>query len=172
VDLDLEALAVTSGALQGQRFMEPETQTIDGGAGDRMRQGGSRREDTSDCCNTEDRREAVGGLRAQERQRGLVTLEDVLREAADAAGAEAHGRRGAAVDMLAVEEGSREFLCGDAGGGCVGALSQEADFPDRGFLSPFACATEVEGRHHVLTQGAHEISPFVRRMVRLRRKTS
>jgi hypothetical protein len=51
-------------------------------------------------------------------------------------------------------------------------LSEQAYFPDRGFLSPFAFATEVEGRHHVLTQWAHEISPFVRRVVRLRRKTS
>jgi hypothetical protein len=51
-------------------------------------------------------------------------------------------------------------------------LGQQADFPDIGFLGPFALATEVEGRNHVLTQGAHETSPFVRQVIRLRRKTS
>jgi hypothetical protein len=54
----------------------------------------------------------------------------------------------------------------------VGALSAQAYCPDRGFLCPFALAAAVEGRKHLLTQWAHEISPFVRRVVRLRRKTS
>jgi hypothetical protein len=51
-------------------------------------------------------------------------------------------------------------------------LGQQADFPDIGFLGPFALATEVEGRNHLLTQWAHETSPFVRHGIRLRRKTS
>ena len=42
---------------------------------------------------------------------------------------------------------------------------EQADFPDIGFLRPFAFATEVEGRQHLLTQWAHEISPFVRCVV-------
>ena len=54
----------------------------------------------------------------------------------------------------------------------MGALSEQASFPDRGFLSPFACATEVEGHHQVWTPWAHETSPLVRRVVRLRRKTA
>jgi hypothetical protein len=41
-------------------------------------------------------------------------------------------------------------------------LGQQADFPDRGCLSPFALATEVESHQHLLTQWGHELSPFVR----------
>jgi hypothetical protein len=51
----------------------------------------------------------------------------------------------------------------------VGELGQQVDFSDRGFLRPFAFAAEVESRNHLLTQWAHEISPFVRRVVDLRR---
>jgi hypothetical protein len=43
----------------------------------------------------------------------------------------------------------------------VVALRQQVDFADRGFVSPLAFAAEVESRAHVLTQGVHEISPFV-----------
>jgi hypothetical protein len=48
----------------------------------------------------------------------------VLREEADAAVTDAHGRRGEAVDIFAVEEGSLERLFGDAVGGFVVELRQ------------------------------------------------
>jgi hypothetical protein len=170
--MDLEALAVKIGDLQGQGCMEPEAQALDGGEGDLILQGGSRLEDTSDVFHTEDGGETGGGWCAQERQRGPVAFEDVLREEADAAGAEAHRGWGEAIDIFAVQEVSLERLCRDAVGGLVVARSQEADFTDRGCLSPCALATEVESRDHGLTQWGHEISPFVRCVVRLRRKTS
>ena len=65
-----------------------------------------------------------------------------------------------------------QLLFRNAVGGFMVELREQADFPDIGFLGPFAFAAEVESRDHVLTQGAHEISPFVRRVVDLRRKTS
>jgi hypothetical protein len=40
-------------------------------------------------------------------------------------------------------------------------LSQQADFPDIRFLSPFALATELKSGNHLLTQWGHEMSPFV-----------
>ena len=52
-----------------------------------------------------------------------------------------------------------EFLFRDAVGGCVVELSQQTDFPDRGCRAPFAFATELESRDHVLTQWGHEMSP-------------
>jgi hypothetical protein len=170
--MDLEALAVNIGDLQVQGFMEPEAQAIDGGEVDLIMQGGSRLEDTSDFFNTEDGGETVGGLCAQERQRGPVAFEDVLIEEADAAVADAHRGWGEAIDIFAVQSVSLELLFRDAVGGFVVELSQEADFTDIGCLSPCALATEVESRDHVLTQWGHEISPFVRCVVRLRRKTS
>jgi hypothetical protein len=172
MDRALEALAVKSGDRQEEGFMEPQAQTRDGGAGDLMVEGGSRLEDTSDFCNTEDSGERGCGVRAQEREGVPIALEDVWREEADTAGADAHGRWGEAIDLLPVQEGVLQFLCRDTVRGFMGELREQAYFPDRGFLSPFAFATEVEGRNHVLTQWAHEISPFVRRVVRLRRKTS
>jgi hypothetical protein len=91
-----------------------------------------------------------------------ITLEDVLIEEADAAGADAHGRWSQAIDVFAVEEGALQFRCRDAVGGCVVERSQEADFADIRFLGPFALAAEVESRNHVLTQCGHEMAPFVR----------
>ena len=114
----------------------------------------------------------MSGLRTQERQRGPVTLQDVLREEAEATVAEAHGRRGQASDGFAVEEVTLQLLCGDAVGGCVGELGQQADFSDIGCWRPFAFAAEVESRDHLLTQWAHVVSPCVRRVVDWRRKTS
>jgi hypothetical protein len=108
----------------------------------------------------------------QERQRGPVALEDVLREKADAAGADAPRGWGEAVDIFTVQEGALPLLFRNAVGGCVGALGQEADCSDIGVVRPLALAAEVERRNHVLTQGAHVVSPFVRRVVGVRRKTS
>ena len=88
-----------------------------------------------------------------------VALEDVLREAANTAGTETHGGGSETSDVFTVQEVSLEFLFRDAVGCCVIELRQQADFPDRGVLSPFAFAAEVEGRKHVLTQGTHAISP-------------
>ena len=97
---------------------------------------------------------------------------DVLREEAEATGAETHGRWGEAINVFAVQEGVLQRLCGEQVGRFALALSPQASCTDRGVLSPCACATELEGRNHVLTQWAHEIAPCVRRVVRLRRKTS
>jgi len=99
-------------------------------------------------------------------------LEDVLGEEANTPVAEAPGRRGQAIDVFAVQEVTRQLLFREAVGGFVVTLGQQADFPDIGCLGPFALTTEGEGRNHLLTQWAHETSPFVRQVIRLRRKTS
>src|SRR5262249_20202973 len=132
--MDLEALAVNIGDLQVQGCMEPEAQAIDGGAGDLIMPGGRHLEDTADLFHTEDGGETVGGVCAQERQRGPVACEDVLREEAEAAGADAQRGWGEAIDIFAVQEGSLEFPFRDAVRGLVAELSQEADFTDRGCL--------------------------------------
>ena len=172
MDMDLEVLAVHSGDLKEEGFMEPQAQTIDGGEGDLIVEGWSRLEDTADCFNTEDSGEMVCGVRAQEREGVPIAFEDVWREEADTAGADAHGRWGEAIDIFPMQEGVLQVLCRDTVRGCMVELREQAYFPDIGFLRSFAFATEVEGRKHLLTQWAHEISPFVRRVGRLRRKTS
>jgi hypothetical protein len=159
VDMDLEALPVHIGDLQGERFMEPEAQAIDGGEGDLVVQGSGHLEDPPDLLHTEDSGEPVGGLRTQEGEGVPIALEDVLREKADATGADAHGRRSQAIDVFAVQEGRLEFLFGDEGGGFVVELSQQTDFPDIAVLSPFALAAQLKRRNHVLTQWGHEMSP-------------
>jgi hypothetical protein len=173
VDRDLKTGAIDVGDLQEGGFVESESQAIDGREGDVVVQGGSGRQEALDLLHTEDGGEPVGGVRTQEREGVPVALENVRREEAEPPGAEAQGRRGQTSDIFPVEEVALEFLCRDAVGGGMGALSQEADFPDRRCLSPFALATEVESRNHVLTQWGHEISPFVSEwVIRLRRKTS
>jgi hypothetical protein len=159
MDMDLEALTIDVRDLEVASLMEPEAQALDGGKVDLVVQGGGRLKEPLDLLHTEDGRETVGGLRTQECKGVPVALEDVLREKADATVADTHGRWGEAVDIFPVQEGVLEFLCRDAVGGCVVALSQQTDFPDRGFLSPFALATELESRDHLLTQGGHEMSP-------------
>jgi hypothetical protein len=73
-----------------------------------------------------------------------VAREDVLREEADAPGAEAHGSWGEAVDVCAVQAGVVAFRFGEHGGRCARELSPQAYFAARGLLSPFAFATEWE----------------------------
>jgi hypothetical protein len=162
VDLDLETRAIKVGDLREESCMEPEAHARDRGAGDLVVQGGGGREEPLDLRHTEDGGETVRGWRTQECEGVPITLEDVLREEADAAGAEAHGRWSPAIDVLAVEAGALQCRCRDAVGGWVGELSQEADFADISFLGPVALAAALESRHHVLTQCSHEMSPFVR----------
>jgi len=90
-----------------------------------------------------------------------VALEDVLREEADATVADAHGSRGKAIDIFPVQEGVLKLLFGEQVGRFAIELSQQADFTDIGFLSPFALATELKRGNHLLTQWGHEMSPFV-----------
>ena len=90
-----------------------------------------------------------------------IALEDVLIEEADATGADAHGSGSEAIDVFPVQEVALQLLFRDAVGAFVGALRQQADFTDRGLLRPFALATELQRRNHVLTQWGHEISPFL-----------
>jgi hypothetical protein len=160
--MDLEALPVHSGALQGKGCMEPEAQARDRGAGDLVVQGGGGVEEPPDRLHTEDSGETRGSLSPQEREGVPVARENVRREEAAAPGAEAHRSRGKASDIFAVQEGTLPLRVREAVGGWVRALGQEADFPARGFLGPFALAAEVESRNHVLTQWGHESSPFVR----------
>jgi hypothetical protein len=103
--MDLEALAVHSGALQGEGCIEPEASARDGGEGDLVVQGGGGLEEPSDLLHTEDGGETVCGVRAHERQSGPGTLQAVLREASDAAGADAQRSRGKAIDVFPVQAG-------------------------------------------------------------------
>ena len=80
--MDLEALTIGVRDLEGEGFMEPEAQAIDGGEIDLIVEGGGRLEEPPDLLNTQHGRETVCGLRANERQSGPVTLQDVLIEEA------------------------------------------------------------------------------------------
>ena len=165
VDMDLKAVAVDVGDVQEEGVMEPEAHAVDGGEGDLVVQRGGGGQEARDLLHTEAGREPMGGVRTQEREGVPVALEDVLREEADATGAETHGRGGEAVDVFAMQEVTLQLRFCEAVGGLVGALSQEADFPERGCLSPFAFATAVKSCKHVLTQWGHEMSPFMRCVV-------
>src|SRR5881628_2106324 len=118
MDMDLKALAIDVRDLEEEGFMEPEAQAIDGGKVDLVVQGGSRLEEPPDLLHPEDGGETVGGLRTQECKGVPVALEDVLREKADATGADTHGRGGEAVDIFPVQAVVLEFLFRDAVGGC------------------------------------------------------
>jgi hypothetical protein len=159
--MDLEALAIDVGDLKGEGFMESESQAVDSGEGDLVVQGCSRLEQTPHCFNTEDGGKAVCGLRPHQRQRVPITLEDVLREKADATVADAHGSWGEAIDVFAVQEVVLEVWFGEQVRRCAIELSQQTYFTDVGLLSPFSLATELKGSNHVLTQRSHERSPFL-----------
>src|SRR5262245_25917545 len=64
VDMDLEALAIDVRDLEGEGFMEPEAQAIDGGAIDLIVEGGGRLEEAPDLLQTQHGGETVGGWRA------------------------------------------------------------------------------------------------------------
>ena len=65
VDMDLEALAIDVRDLQGEGFLEPEAQAGDGGAVDRVVQGGSGGKEPPALLHTEDGGETVCSVRAQ-----------------------------------------------------------------------------------------------------------
>jgi hypothetical protein len=90
-----------------------------------------------------------------------VALEDVLREKAAATGAEAHGSRGKAIDVCAVQERVLQLLFGQQVGRCATERSQQADLTDLSFLRPFSLATELQCGNPLLTPWGHEISPLV-----------
>ena len=73
----------------------------------------------------------MGGWRPQERQRGPVAFEDVLREEADATVTDAHGRGGQASDVFAVQEVMLQLLFRNAVGGFMVELREQADFGHR-----------------------------------------
>jgi hypothetical protein len=155
-----EALASEVRDLEGEAFMEPEAQARDRGDGDVVVSRGSGCQEAPAFLHPAHSGEMVGGLRAHAREGVPVALEDLLREEAHATLAEAHGRGGKAVDGLAVPEVALTFLCRNAVGGCVGELGEETDCTDRRFLRPFAFATALERRNHVLTQWGHARAPF------------
>ena len=150
VDMPLEALPVNIGDLEEEGCMEPEAQALDRGEGAWVVERGGGRQEAPHVLHPEDSGEVGGGVRAQERQRGPVAWEDVLREEAHTTGAEAQGGWGEAVDVFAVQAGVLQRRFPDAVGGCVGALRQQPDFPDIRCRRPFACAAEVQSRNHGL----------------------
>jgi hypothetical protein len=91
VDMDLHALAIDVGDLQGEGVVEPQSSARDRGEVDLIVEGGGRREETPDFCNTEDGGKAVCAVRTHERQGRPVAMENVLGEEADTTGADAHG---------------------------------------------------------------------------------
>jgi hypothetical protein len=154
----LEALAVKIRDLKGKGCMEPEAQAVDGGEGDLGVQGGGGGQELPDLRHTADSGEPVGSVRAQERQNGPVTPQDMLRAEAQPAGADTPGRWGEAVDVFAMQEVRLECLFGEAVGCCVIALSPQVYFPDRGRLGTLSPATQLQGGNPVLTQWSHKAS--------------
>jgi len=59
VDMDLEALAIDRGDLQGEACMEPESYAVDGGEGDVVVHGGGGCEEPPDLLHTADGGETV-----------------------------------------------------------------------------------------------------------------
>jgi hypothetical protein len=160
VDMDDHTLRVDVGNLQVEGFVEAETQTINSGEVDLIVQGSGGVEEPPDFFHTEDGRETVCGLGADEREGMPVTLEDVLEEELDATVADAHRSRGESVNVFPVQEVVLEFRFGDAVWGFAIELREQTNFADIGCLSAFTLATELEGGDHLLTQRGHEISPF------------
>jgi hypothetical protein len=161
MDMDLEALAIDVGDLQGACLVEPQSQARDGGEGNLMVQGCGRLEKTSDFCNAEDGGKTVCSLSANEREGVPVALEDMLVEESDATVADAHGSWGESIDIFTVQEVVLKLLFGEQVGRFAIELSQQADLTDIGLLGTLSLATELESRNHLLTQWGHEMSPFV-----------
>jgi len=172
MDMDLEARAIDVRDLEGEGFLEPEAQAIDGGEVDVVVQRCGGREETPNFFNTQDGGETVCSWRTQEREGVPVALEDVLIEETDATIADTHRRGGEAVDVFPVQEVVLQFLFSNAVGGFVVELREQAYFTDVGLLGTLALPAELKRSNHLLTQWGHEISPFMRRVVCLRRKTS
>jgi hypothetical protein len=161
VDRDHQALTVEGGNLRGEACGEPEAPAGDGGKGALGGQGGGGLAQTTDCFHTEDGWQAVCSVRPHARQGMPVAMEDVLREEADATGAEAHGGGGEAIDIFAMQAGGLQCFFGDAVGRCPVALRPQTSLTDRGLLGAFALATAWESGNPLLAQWCQAMSPLV-----------
>ena len=161
VDVDHVARALDITHLTVQSFVPAQPTAGDGGAGDAIVQGGGGMEETAHLFQAEESRESVCRLGSNEVEGLPVAPKDVVGEEAEATRADAHGRWGEAIDVFSVQAGGLEILFGDDVRRCARELSQQTDLTDRGCLSTFALATELKRGHHVLTQGGHELSPFL-----------
>jgi hypothetical protein len=172
MDRDDHTLRVNVGNLKGEGFVEPESQAVDGGEGALIVQGCGGSAESPDLLDAEDGRKTVFGLGAKEWQRMPVACEDMLGEESDAAGAEAHGRRGEVVNVFTVQEGVLKLGFGDQIRGFAKALSEQADLSDISLLGTLSLTAELKRGDHLLTQWSHETSPFLSwRGVGLRRET-
>jgi len=116
--MDLEALPIHIGDLQGEGCMEPEAQAIHGGEGDLVVQGRGRLEEPPALLHTEDSGELVDGRRAHEREGMPSRAGGHVERRSEGHWSRGAGRWGEAIDVFAVEEGTLQLLCRDA----VGAL--------------------------------------------------
>jgi hypothetical protein len=161
VDVDHVARALDIAHLKGPRFLEAQPTAVDGGEGDAIGQGSGGMEETVHFFQAEESWEAVCRLGSHELEGLPVAPKDMVGEEADATGADAHGSWGEAIDVCAVQAGGLELLFRDHVRRFAIELGQQTDLTDRGFLSPLALATELKRGNHLLTQGGHEISPFL-----------
>lgn len=90
-----------------------------------------------------------------------VAPQDVVGEAADATVTDTHGTGRESIELFSVKKVWLEFLCRDEVGRCAIALRQQADLWDRGLLSTFALATELQSGDHVLAQWCHARPPLL-----------
>ena len=106
-------------------------------------------------------REALGGLRAHALHGVPGASQDLVGEETESARTEAQGAWREPIAVFAGQRGV-PVLCGEEVGGCVVALSQQADLADRGLLGTFALATELESGEHVLAPWCHARPPLWR----------
>ena len=142
--------------------MEAQPTAVNGGEGDTIVQGSGGMEETAHCCQAEESWEAVCRLGSHEGECLPVAPKDMVGEKTDATGAHAHGSWGEAIDVFAVQAVGLELLFGDHVRRFAIELGQQTDLTDRGFLRTLTLAAELKRGKHLLTQGGHEISPFLR----------
>jgi hypothetical protein len=155
------ARAVDGTHLKGERCVEAQSTAGEGGAGGAMVQGRQGLEEAWARCAAENGREAWFGLSSHALQGFPGASQDLLVEETESALTDAHGAWRETIAVFSMPKRGWQVLGGDAVGGFVGELSQQADLAARGLLSTFALATELQSGAHVLAQWGHDRPPLL-----------
>jgi hypothetical protein len=161
MDMDHHAGGIDIGDFEVEAFVEPQAAGIDGGQIGVILEGMDLGKNTSDFLTAENGRKASFGLGSEDSEDVPVSLEDVFKEEANAAIADAHGIGRPVIDVLSPEEIVLEFLLGDQIGIFAIELSEHSNGAGVGLLSPLPLAVELKSLDRfVIPLCLHDTSPF------------
>ena len=152
------SLAIDIGDFEIKSFVKPQAAGVDGGKIDVVVESFNVGQNVSDFFDTQDGRQAVFVLGAQDRENVPIALQDVDVEKANPAVADAHGLGRPVIDVFPVEEILLEFGLRNQIWGFGIELREHAHRASVGLLGSFSFPIELQSSDHPLIPIVHDKS--------------